>query len=239
MALYDRYSDVMSGHSPFIQKVEIQRQERILRFIEERLERKTGVKAVEVGIGIGLFARACRGRNWDYTGIDRNAKMLAALGKDFRVVEGEVPPAPAEVPEAAHDLAYSSFVFEHLADGTAGFHFAKELTRLTRPNGLVVLVVPDALSLGLEFWNLDYTHRYPTADRNVTQILLECGLKVEKIVRYKGPCYTGIGYLLLKILAFFYNYRFWTWLTGNKTLPYSIYQYVNQDVLVFIARKPA
>lgn len=239
MALYDRYSDVMSGHPPLIQKLERYRQDRILRFIERRLARTSDVSALEVGIGIGLFARACQARGWGYTGIDRNAKMLEQLGREFKVVEGEVPPAPAGIPENAFDLAYSSFVFEHLADGTAGFHFARELTRLARPGGLVVLVVPDALSLGLEFWNLDYTHRYPTAERNVTQILLECGLRVEQVVRYKGACFTGFLYALTRFAAFFYRYRFWTWITGNKQLPYSIYQYVNQDVLVFIARKQA
>jgi SAM-dependent methyltransferase len=237
MALYDRYSDVMSGHPPFIQRIERQRQDRILGFVARHLARRTEVNALEVGIGIGLFADACRERGWTYTGVDRNAKMLGRLGEAFTVVEGEVPPLPAAVPPGTFDVAYSSFVVEHLADGTAAFYFISELAKALRKEGLVVLVVPDALSLGMEFWNLDYTHRYPTAERNLTQILLEAKLKIEQVVRYNGPCFTGPLFWLTKFAGLFFSYRFWSWLLRNKALPYSVYQYVKQDVLVFIARK--
>lgn len=238
MALYDRFSDVMKGHGSFVQSVETKRQERILDWIAPFLKIKGEVSALEVGIGIGLFASACRQRGWRYTGIDRNEKIAAELGRDLPVLVGEVPPLPVGVEPGSFDLAYSSFVFEHLADGMQGFEFARELCRTLKPEGMLVLVVPDARSLGLEFWNLDYTHRYPTADRNVSQILLECGLRIERMVRYRGAGWVGGRYWLARIAGWFYSYRFWQVLLRNKDLPYSIYQYLNQDVLVFICRKP-
>jgi len=237
MALYDRYSDVMSGHPPFVQRMERSRQERILGYVERALRNPKDVHAVEVGVGIGLFADACMKRGWDYTGIDRNDKMVRSLGERARVISGEVPPLPAVIQPGTMDLAYSSFVVEHLADGTHAFQFVSELSRSLKRDGLLVIVVPDALSLGLEFWNLDYTHRYPTMERNLTQILLEARLSVEKVVRYNGPCFTGLAYWLLHIASWFYSYRFWTAVLRNKLLPYSVYQYVNQDILVFICRK--
>ena len=237
MALYDRYSDVMSGHPPLIQRMEHARQERLLDAIARHLPAGRAVRALEIGIGIGLFARACRARQWGYVGVDRNEKMLARLRGDFEVVSGEVPPLPREVGDGTCDLAYSAFVVEHLADGTDAFRYIAEMKRAVRPGGLVTIVVPDALSLGLEFWNLDYTHRYPTAERNITQILLENELEVVRTFRYRGAGWTGLRYWLCRVAGWFYRYRFWSALTGNKLLPYSVYQYVNQDILVFIARK--
>jgi SAM-dependent methyltransferase len=240
MPLYDRYSEVMTAHGPFVQRLEEKRQARILDWISRLLPSKQEISALEVGVGIGLFASACRQRGWKYTGIDRNEKMIRALGdKGFPVLVGEVPPLPAGVAPASFDLVYSSFVFEHLADGTHGFQFAHELTKALKPDGLLVLVVPDALSLGLEFWNLDYTHRYPTADRNVSQILLECGLRVEQLIRYRGAGWTGLPYVLARIAGWFYSYRFWQAVLRKTEFPYSVFQYLNQDVLVFICRKPS
>ncbi|HBA84332.1 MAG TPA: hypothetical protein DCZ95_09590 [Verrucomicrobia bacterium] len=239
MPLYDRYSEVMKGHGPFVQRLEEKRQERILDWIAASLPRVESVAALEVGVGIGLFAAACRKRGWKYIGVDRNEKMAHTLGRDFPVLVGEAPPLPDGVVPESFDLVYSSFVFEHLADGTHGFQFAHELCKALKPEGLLVLVVPDALSLGLEFWNLDYTHRYPTADRNVSQILLECGLRIERLIRYRGAGWTGFPYLLARVAGWFYSYRLWQAVLRKTELPYSVYQYLKQDILVFVCRKPA
>jgi hypothetical protein len=110
------------------------------------------------------------------------------------------------------------------------------MNRALKPEGVLALVVPDALSLGLEFWNLDYTHRYPTAERNVSQILLECGLRIEQIVRYRGAGWIGWRYWLACCVGCLYSYRFWRILFRNKNFPYSVYQYLKQDILVFICR---
>lgn len=238
MSLYDRYSEVMKGHGAWVQALEAVRQERILDWIQACLPAGEAVRALEVGIGIGLFARACQRRGWAYTGVDRNEKMALELGKELPVCIGEVPPLPETLEPGTFDLAYSSFVFEHLRDGTHGFEFARELGRALKPGGVLTLVVPDALSLGLEFWNLDYTHRYPTAQRNVSQILLECGVRIERIVRYRGAGWTGWRYWMARVASWFYSYRLWQVILRRDDLPYSVFQYLNQDVLVFICRKP-
>lgn len=236
MPLYDRFSDVMKGHGPFVQSMETKRQERILDLILPFLKINGEVRALEVGIGIGLFAAACCRRGWLYTGIDRNDKIVCELGRELPVLRGTVPPLPDGVKRGSFDLAYSAFVFEHLADGIQGYEFACEVSRALKPEGVLVLVVPDALSLGLEFWNLDYTHRYPTARRNMRQILLECGLRIERTARYRGAGWIGWRYWLARGAGWFYSYRFWQILLGTNDFPYSVYQYLKQDVLVFICR---
>ncbi|NCC53594.1 MAG: class I SAM-dependent methyltransferase [Spartobacteria bacterium] len=236
MALYDRYTDVMQGHPAWVQRMEAVRQERILMWVSAFLPKAVPVRALEVGVGIGMFARACAVRRWDYTGVDRNARMVTTLsGQGCRVVEGECPPLPDAVTQAPFDLAYSSFVLEHTTDGTEAFAFVSALVGALAPGGVLALVVPDALSLGMEFWNLDYTHRYPTAERNVAQILMEAGLDIRRVVRYRGAGWTGWRYALAHMAGWFYYYPFWQRILRNPTLPYSVYQYLKQDVLVFIA----
>ncbi|MGD9873942.1 MAG: class I SAM-dependent methyltransferase [Kiritimatiellia bacterium] len=236
-AVYDRYPDVMNAHGGLIEKAENWRQEKILSLLQAELSAQTRPRVIEVGIGTGLFARACKRREWDYTGVDRSAKLISLLGDSFNCVNGECPPLPASIESNTYDLAYASFILEHLADGVEAFSFVSELKRVLKPGGLICLVVPDALSLGLEFWNLDYTHRYPTAERNVTQILQEAELDIRRVVRYRAAGFTGILYWLVRLCGLFYSYRFWTALLRRTDIPYSIYQYVKQDILVFICAK--
>lgn len=236
MALYDRFSEVVQNHGPFVQSLEAKRQERILNWIQPLIRDASLIHALEVGVGVGLFARACRGRGWVYQGVEPNEKMARELGGDPPVLLGEVPPLPVGVKRNFFDLVYSAFVFEHLADGIHGFKFTDELCRALKPEGLLVLVVPDALSLGMEFWNLDYTHRYPTAARNTTQILMECGLRIERMIRYRGAGWVGWRYWLARIAGWFYSYRLWRIVLRDNDFPYSVYQYLKQDVLVFICR---
>jgi ubiquinone/menaquinone biosynthesis C-methylase UbiE len=133
MALYDRFSDVMKDHGDFVHSMEKKRQERILDWIVPFLKTKDEVRALEVGVGIGLFAVGCRQRGWSYVGVDRNKKMVSELGGDFSVLEGEVPPLPEMVELGSFDLAYSAFVLEHLADGVQGYEFACEMNRALKP----------------------------------------------------------------------------------------------------------
>lgn len=236
MALYDSFSDAMRSHGPFVRRMEAKRQERILHWIMPFLRDSSMVRVLEVGVGIGLFARCCQDRKWFYLGIDRNDRLARELGANLPVIVSEVPPLPAAVECSTFDLVYSAFVFEHLSDGLEGYKFVCEMRKALKPGGVLALVVPDALSLDMEFWNLDYTHRYPTSDRNMHQILSECGLKVERMVRYRGAGWTGLFYWFVRCFGAVYSYRFWRGLIRDRILPYSVYQYLRVDSLVFICR---
>lgn len=235
--LYDRYIDVINSHGPLVRKAEGYRQERILALVESDLKTNLNIRVLEAGVGNGLFASACKRRDWCYTGVDRNGKICEVLGKDYHIIKGTCPPLPAELERSSFDFGYSSFVLEHLSDGLEAFEFVSEFYRVLKPGGVFCLVVPNALSLGMEFWNLDYTHRYPTARRNVTQILLEAGFNVGRVIYYRAAGFTGIIYWIIRLIGFLYSYRFWSAVFGDKPWLYSLFQYIKQDVLVFICKK--
>jgi hypothetical protein len=62
-------------------------------------------------------------------------------------------------------------------------------------NGLLVLGVPDALSMKIEFWNQDYTHNFVTTACSVKNILIDAGFKNIKMRYIYGGLY-GISGLL-------------------------------------------
>ncbi|MFH0954261.1 MAG: class I SAM-dependent methyltransferase [Verrucomicrobiota bacterium] len=234
--MYDRFTAVMEGQPALVKRAELCRQRRILRLIRDRAAPSGEVRFLEVGVGTGTFARLVSEQGWTYLGVERNENMARAVTAG-RVLVGDVPPFPAELPNESFDVGYAAFVLEHVADGLEAYRFVAGLTEKVRKGGLICLVVPDSLSLGMEFWNLDYTHRFPTTERNVSEIARECGLAVEDVVRYRGPMWTGAARRALKFLAIFYRYRLWERCFGKKAFFYGLFQYVNQEMLVLLLRK--
>lgn len=240
MAFYDSFIDTMTAHPTYIQKMEVRRNEKIATIIDKHIEKQEPKSVLEVGIGIGLFKDAIMKLNYAYTALDRNQKMVAAVNAcndGSRAICASVPPVPDELKTERFDVVYAAFVAEHMADGVELFSFVDGLKSLLKENGLLVLIAPDVRSMGIEFWNQDYTHRYPTTERNVSCIVKEAGLTIEKIIYYRGAMWTGFKFWLCKIAGAFYNYRLMGRLFGHKAFFYSVYQYLKIDTLFFICRK--
>lgn len=239
MALYDSFIENMSTHPNFVQKLEIYRNKKIAQFIDGFVSKNAENKKTvfEVGIGIGTFADEITKLNYVYTGLDRNKQMVDIFSEKYETLLGEIPPLPKNVRTDYYDLAYAAFVAEHMQDGIQLFDFVGELKMATKKNGVIALIMPDTRSMGIEFWNQDYTHRYPTTERNVSMICKENNLQIEKIAFYKGPFLRHFWFWIVKIIAFFYSYRWCGRLFGHKVLFYSIYQYIKIDIMLFICRK--
>jgi predicted TPR repeat methyltransferase len=237
MSLYDSFIDTMSAHPSYVQKMEIRRNEKIAAVIDRYVNTKEAKKALEVGIGIGLFKDAITKLGYAYTGIDRNQKMLDLVNHKndgSKAICANVPPVPEELKLKQFDVTYAAFVAEHMADGIELFSFVEELKHTLKENGTLVLIMPDARSMGMEFWNQDYTHRYPTTERNVSCIVREAGCQIEKIVHYRGAMWTGFMFWLWQFIGFFYSYQWMGRLFGHKAFFYSVYQYIKIDTLFFI-----
>lgn len=238
MALYDSFIENMSSHPKIVQKLEIYRNKKIAQFIDKFVIEESDDKTIfEVGIGIGTFADEITKLHYTYTGLDRNQKMVELFGEKYHTLLGEIPPLPNQVKTNYYNIAYAAFVAEHMRDGIELFEFVHALKTVVKPNGIIVLIMPDARSMGIEFWNQDYTHRYPTTERNVRMICEENNLKVENITFYRGPFLRKVMFWIIKFLAFFYSYRWCGRLFRHKALFYSIYQYIKIDVMLFVCRK--
>lgn len=107
---------------------------------------------LEVGCGEG------RGINWllpkaeKFSAIDKIATVVEGLKKKFpagNFVSGNIPPLPYE--DNSFDCVVSFQVIEHIADDHL---FLKEISRVVKPSGLVLITTPNRLmSLSRNPWH--------------------------------------------------------------------------------------
>jgi 2-polyprenyl-3-methyl-5-hydroxy-6-metoxy-1,4-benzoquinol methylase len=116
------------------------------------LELETGAKLLDAGCGLGDFTQAFKEVGIDAIGLDREV--------DF---ETERFPFKEQF-----DVVFSKSVIEHLWKPD---NFIKEIKRVLKPNGKVVIMTPDWQSQMRIFYN-DYTHVHPY-DKDSLRDLLE------------------------------------------------------------------
>jgi len=112
---------------------------------QKELARMTGqsfphLRYLEVGCGSGAAVRAASDLGWQATGIDIDPELIEAgvrqHGADLRCV----PLLQAGFPERSFDFIRLRDVIEHLPNP---FESLKEVYRLLRPGGIVLLVAPN------------------------------------------------------------------------------------------------
>ncbi len=104
---------------------------------EARLEH--GRRLLEVGAGSGGFSRVAQARGWQVDATEVSASGLVRLRETgVTVFGGDL--IEANYPEAAFDFVVSAEVIEHLTSPTPHL---RELARVTRPGGLLLLTTPN------------------------------------------------------------------------------------------------
>jgi 2-polyprenyl-3-methyl-5-hydroxy-6-metoxy-1,4-benzoquinol methylase len=143
----------------------------------------SGVLA-DVGCGNGDFARVVRGRFRDIMAID--AVHYDGLPADVTFLRADLDSARLPLDDGSMDVAVAVEVIEHLENPRA---FVRELVRVTRPGGWVVVTTPNQLSaLSLltllvkgrfsAFQERDYpAHRTALLEIDLRRIAEECGLE--------------------------------------------------------------
>jgi len=110
-----------------------------LSLVAELAAPRAGERALDAGCGTGTYAAWLAGVGLDVTGLDRDPRMLAAArlkapGAAF--AEGDVASLPFADGEFDLALAVTVFCFLRDAEREAA---ARELLRVTRPGGRVVI----------------------------------------------------------------------------------------------------
>ena len=175
-----RYSYYFDSQRPaFVDRLLDCKHAVLWRFVAQRLRTD---RTLEIGPGEGRIARFARSAGSTYTAVEASpvgARNLRAAG--FHVVEAVVPPFPEQL--GRFDCIYASHVIEHLAGPDEVRAFLVEAREHLAPGGGIALVFPDARWMGFDFWEADYTHRWPSTERRVRQVAADGGLEVTHCTR--------------------------------------------------------
>lgn len=221
----------------------------LLRFIrQEQNSSSTSLRVLEVGPGKGYFYQACVvASDIEYVACDRNPSF-GRLFPGASFYECEIPSFPMNI--GTFDVIYAGYVIEHLSDGMAVAEFFRSCEKMLSPGGVIVIACPDALSQQFEFFNMDYTHRYPTTERNVSMAFSDSGF-LARAYPLNGlltvPGFSSrLFFVISRAVLFFYNYRLmhfcfgWVGRRGIADLQnpfYQFYCFAKQRNILFLAKR--
>jgi 2-polyprenyl-3-methyl-5-hydroxy-6-metoxy-1,4-benzoquinol methylase len=150
-----------------------------------RLLRARGASGAlaDIGCGTGALAREVAGRFAAIVGVD--AVRYDGLPRDVTFLRADLDAERLPLNDESVDVAAAVEVIEHLENPRA---FVRELTRITRPGGWIVVTTPNQLSaLSVAtliakgtfsaFQERDYpAHRTALLEVDLRRIAAECGL---------------------------------------------------------------
>ncbi|MGI9543904.1 MAG: methyltransferase domain-containing protein [Cyclobacteriaceae bacterium] len=132
---------------------------------------------MEIGGGKGFFANACIKREWNYCTIEKSAIQTDKfLKRGIRAINASVPPLPTH--DKMFDLVHADQVVEHLNNHDEAILFVQECWRVLKPNGLLSIVCPNIMSQKFYFYEVDYSHSYPTSKYRLEWLLKDYGFEI-------------------------------------------------------------
>ena len=164
----------------------------VARALEERHD--SGGMIVDVGCGAGNLRPFVHAHFTRYVGVDVVRYESFPADAEFNQVNLDTDKLP--LPDASADVVASVETIEHLENPRA---FMRELVRLAKPGGWVIVTTPNQLSL-LSLFSLAVKHRfaafqdvdYPAhitalLEVDLRRIAVECGLSdVDVAYSYQG-----------------------------------------------------
>lgn len=129
-------SDVIASDNPIHQ--------RLLYAYVQAAAHYTSGELLEVGCGVGRGIDLLSEKATTYTAIDKNDEVLAALQLEYpchTFIKANVPPL-SEIEDNSFDTVVSFQVIEHIKEDNL---FLKELYKVVRPGGKVIITTPNKL----------------------------------------------------------------------------------------------
>jgi SAM-dependent methyltransferase len=193
---------------------------------------------LEVGPGQGAIAELAREAGLRYRAVEPSPQLSHDLReRGFEIEQAFTPPIPA--PDLSMDVLYADQVLEHMSGIDAARAWVAEALRILRPGGTLFVVVPDYLKERGFFWDIDYTHNFPTTERRMRQLLYDGGFELGLMVRSIGLA-TGLRRDFLAAVALGANIPGLDALsrhTGTEELLFKVRKNLF-ETLAFTARKP-
>ena len=172
-----------------------------------------GASVLDAPCGDGSLALALSDAGYDTSGADVDPSAAARLGDAFRVVNLD---GPLPWPDRTFDAVVSTEGIEHLENR---FAFLRELGRVLKPGGLLILTTPNILSLrsrvrffGSGFYHRDSRPLREAARHPLHHIALATLADLRYALHTTGFRLTGVGHTHIKPVSYLYGWLApWTW----------------------------
>jgi SAM-dependent methyltransferase len=166
------------------------RSDEVIYVTAARLLREAGVRGlvVDVGCGEGRFRALLNGIATDYIGID--AVRFDALPKEVHFRPADLDRDPLPLDDRSADAVVALETIEHLENPR---RFVRELARVARPGGIVLVSTPNQLSalsllslLVRQHYAAFHGRNYPAhvtalLPTDLVRIAVECGLEDSRL----------------------------------------------------------
>ena len=150
---------------------------------------------LEIGSGRGEFAEIVRNNGMNYIGVEPSESLRKSLqDKGFTILPDPIP--SVDTPDGSIDIIYSYDVLEHMENYSTILSFFNESKRILKPDGSIVVIAPNAVTLGHIFYMHEYQHNYFTNTERTVSLLNDAGFEVTNSRSFL----TGFGLSKYKVL---------------------------------------
>ena len=148
-----------------------------------------GGRALDIGCGRGSLVAKHQDIGWESSGVEFNHNaVLVARENGLEVFEGDL--FSAAFPDNHFDLVTAVHLIEHLDDPKA---FVKEIYRILKPNGRLMLKTPNADALGRRYFGADWfpndipRHLVMFEPKTLKRLVTSEGFTVDQFTTFSGP----------------------------------------------------
>jgi len=157
-------------------------------------------RVLEIGPGHGYFAKHCVSSGLDYEFVDTSAsvfKKMESLGYSGHLgLLSDLLPILGK-----YDMVYMSHVIEHSPSWIDARQLLDDCRQVLSATGSLVIISPDVLNWKNEFWNVDWSHGYPTSVRNISQLCSDVGFPVVEAMHHRNGTPNMVTRAVFTVLA--------------------------------------
>ena len=180
-------------HGPIEKLIYIWRLQR-----KERIEKHVGKgKILDIGCGRGLFLDIMRTHGWTVTGVEFGQEAVEYASCAYGIDVIEETRMRSKLPDEEFDVITMNHVLEHVYNPLETIH---ECARTLKNGGLLVISVPNILSLQASFGNRGWFHLDPPyhlhhfSEQGLTKLLEKHSFSIRKVRRFDWE-YNLFGWL--------------------------------------------
>ena len=165
---------------------------------KRRIEKHIGKgKILDIGCGRALFLDIMRTHGWTVVGVEFGQEAAEYASSAYGIEVIDQATMRSKLPDEEFDVVTMNHVLEHVYNPEETIH---ECARILKNGGLLVISVPNILSLQASFGNRDWFHLDPPyhlhhfSEQGLTKLLENHSFSIRKVRRFDWE-YNIFGWL--------------------------------------------